>query len=134
MLDEYLLFRNTIHRTLFKNVSCLTPGTFQIYSPSTGFTTHTFFDIEEYQRTSLQPSLAVSLKETSQRVRESVKRQLLSDVKLGCQLSGGVDSSLVTYFAQDSKQDNLLETVSVIFDDAAFSEEFYIDQVAKKLE
>ncbi len=133
LLDEYLLFRNAIHRTLFKNVSCLTPGTYQIYTPSSGFTSHTFFDIEEYQRTALQPTLAVSLKETGQLVKESVNRQLLSDVKLGCQLSGGVDSSLVTYFAQAIKQDNLLETVSVIFDDAAFSEEFYIDQVAKKL-
>lgn len=133
LLDEYLLFRNNINRTLFKDVECLEPGTFRIYSPGKGFSTHRYFDIEHYRRTVASADIAQSLDALKQGLKQSVNRQLLSDVTLGCQLSGGIDSSLVTYFAKDIKQDNLLETVSVIFEDPRFSEERYMDHVTNQL-
>jgi asparagine synthase (glutamine-hydrolysing) len=57
----------------------------------------------------------------------------MSDVKLGCQLSGGIDSSLVTYLANKTDKGGLFESVSVVFDDKRFSEEKYIDFVTEKL-
>lgn len=58
----------------------------------------------------------------------SVQSQLLSDVKVGCQLSGGIDSSLVTMFARTHFAANM-DTFSVVFADPAFSEEPWINQV-----
>jgi asparagine synthase (glutamine-hydrolysing) len=61
--------------------------------------------------------------------RTSVKSQLISDVPVGCQLSGGIDSSLVTVFAR-SNFDAHMQTFSVVFDDPAYSEERWITQAA----
>lgn len=133
LLDEYLFFRNTINKSLFKGVELLEPGTYRtwsLYAPP--FTTK-FFDIENYHRTENNATLEESMALIKLNMRQSVKSQLISDVKLGCQLSGGVDSSLVTWFARDIKKDGLFETVSIIFDDDKMSEERYMDKVTRQL-
>ena len=133
LLDEYLYFRNTINKSLFKGVELLEPGAFRtwsLYAPP--FTTR-FFDIENYHRNESTVSLDESISVIRDGLRQSVKSQLISDVKLGCQLSGGVDSSLVTWFARDIKKDGLFETVSIIFDDDKMSEERYMDKVTQQL-
>lgn len=133
LLDEYLLFRSALNNTLLKHVTPIEPGTYTIYSPDKGFSTVRYFDVNDYQR---RADSGITLRESKENFKsilgEGVKRQLLSDVKLGCQLSGGIDSSLVTWLAKNSKKDDLLESVSIIFDDKRFSEEIYIDQVASR--
>ena len=62
-------------------------------------------------------------------MRRSVASQLLSDVKVGCQLSGGIDSSLVTVFAR-SHAGAGMDTFSVVFDDPKFSEDRWIREAA----
>ena len=62
----------------------------------------------------------------------SVKSQLMSDVNLGCQLSGGVDSSLVTLFAK--KFTKKLETFSIFFKEKNLSEESYVKKVITDLD
>jgi asparagine synthase (glutamine-hydrolysing) len=133
LLDEFLLFRNTINKTLFKGVEGLEPGTFKIYSPG-GVQVKRFFSVNDYQRTGDGTSLVDSVASLQQGLKTSVQRQLLSDVKLGCQLSGGIDSSLVAYYAKQIKQDELLETISITFDNTFFNEEMYVDQVSKRLQ
>ena len=133
LLDEYLLFRSTLNNTLLKHVTPIEPGTYTIYSPDKGFSTVRYFDVNDYQRRADSGITLHESKENFERILgDGVKRQLLSDVKLGCQLSGGIDSSLVTWLAKNSKKDDLLESVSIIFDDKRFSEEIYIDQVASR--
>ena len=133
LLDEYLLFRSALNNTLLKHVTPIEPGTYTIYSPDKGFSTVRYFDVNDYQR---RADSGITLRESKENFKsilgEGVKRQLLSDVKLGCQLSGGIDSSLVTWLAKNSKKDDLLESVSIIFKDKRFSEEIYIDQVASR--
>ena len=55
----------------------------------------------------------------------SVQSQLRSDVNVGCQLSGGVDSSLVTVLAR-SHHGADLSAFSIVFDEPQFSEERWI--------
>ena len=62
-------------------------------------------------------------------MRRSVASQLLSDVKVGCQLSGGIDSSLVTVFAR-SQLGAGMDTFSVVFEDPKFSEDRWISEAA----
>ena len=129
-LDEFLLFRNVINNTMFKNITNCTPGTY--LSIDNGIIhSHIYYEINQEGN---QPILANEAQETLEAaLKKSVASQMISDVKLGCQLSGGVDSSLVSYYAAKALKDGNLETISITFKDQRFSEEKYIDIVAKEL-
>ena len=65
-------------------------------------------------------------------LEKSVSHRLISDVPLGCFLSGGTDSSLIAAFA--SKLSNSqLRTFSIGFQEDKFNEQKYAERVAKEL-
>lgn len=128
-MDEFLLFRNLINTTLFKNIVNCTPGTYLKIKNGT-ISSHTFYDINSEGNQTITSNEKEVLEKALQK---SVSSQMISDVKLGCQLSGGVDSSLVTYFAAQNVEKGNLETISITFNNPNFSEEKYIDYVAEKL-
>jgi len=100
-LVEYFAFQNFItDRTLFKNARLLAAGTYlqiPVDAParatSTRYWDYNFAEPErpcgehEYQE------------ELDRLLRQAVQRQLVSDVDLGCYLSGGIDSGSVTALA-----------------------------------
>jgi asparagine synthase (glutamine-hydrolysing) len=57
-------------------------------------------------------------------LKESVKRRLVSDVPLGVFLSGGIDSSAITAFAQQEVPGKI-KTFSIGFEDPSFDESKY---------
>jgi len=128
-MDEFLLFRNLINTTLFKNIVNCTPGTYLKIKNGT-ISSHTFYDINSEGNQTITSNEKEVLEKALQK---SVSSQMISDVKLGCQLSGGVDSSLVTYFAAQNVAKGNLETISITFNNPNFSEEKYIDYVAEQL-
>jgi asparagine synthase (glutamine-hydrolysing) len=134
-LDEYLLFRNNLYGTLFKDIQSLTPGHYLSFKHSTGLIKKCFFDVNNYKRTA---EASVNISSYGEKLEEwlskSVHSQLMSDVKLGCQLSGGIDSSLVTWLANKNSEKGNFEAVSIIFDNQYFNEEKYINKVAENLE
>jgi asparagine synthase (glutamine-hydrolysing) len=69
--------------------------------------------------------------ELASRVREAVKSQLKADVPLGAFLSGGVDSSAVVAMMA-GLDDKPVNTCSIAFNDKAFDESEYADQVARQ--
>lgn len=117
ILDEYLCFRFLSGtRTFFSGIELVAPGS-----------------ILEVNRDGLRarqywrPGVGgdpVSGDEAVRLIREtlrgSVRRQLMSDVPLGTQLSGGVDSSWVSVLA--SREAPGMNSFSVGFADAAFDE------------
>ncbi|NGP78154.1 asparagine synthase (glutamine-hydrolyzing) [Balneolaceae bacterium YR4-1] len=131
-LDEFLLFRNVINDTLFKNIRNCKPGSYLSVSQTGDIKEHIFYDINE-EGADLK-SKKDALNDLERSLQRSVQRQMISDVKLGCQLSGGVDSSLVAYYAKKSLEEGRLETISIKFSNPLFSEERYIDFVARQLE
>ena len=134
LLDEYLVFKNNLNKTLINDVHRLAPGHYITYSPGNEITHTQYFNINHYGRQCKKnTSFDEALSNLHEVLEKSVQSQLMSDVKLGCQLSGGVDSSLVTWLAKEIKQDNLLESVSIVFDDKRFNEKPYIDKVADQL-
>lgn len=134
-LDEYLLFRNNLNGTLFKNIQSLAPGHYLSFNNEGSLLKERFFDINMYERVNnASDEIDTYTCRLEQWLSNSVKSQLMSDVKLGCQLSGGIDSSLVTLLANRTSDKGSLEAVSIIFNDKRFSEEDYIDVVAGKLE
>lgn len=131
-LDEFLLFRNVINNTLFRNIVNCTPGTWLSISPEGETQTRAFYNIEDEGSPPIEPGYAFERLEKS--LEESVHSQMISDVKLGCQLSGGVDSSLVTYYAAGQLQKGQLETISILFNNPHYSEKTWVDEVAGQLE
>jgi asparagine synthase (glutamine-hydrolysing) len=133
-LDEYLLFRNNLYGTLFKDIQSLTPGHYLSYKHGAGLIKKLFFDVNNYIRT---PEVSVDISSFGEKLEKwlskSVQSQLMSDVKLGCQLSGGIDSSLVTWLANKNSEKGNFEAVSIVFDNQSYNEEKYINKVTENL-
>lgn len=133
-LDEYLLFRNNLYGTLYKSIQSLEPGHLLIYQEEQDLVKKQFFNINNYKRAKKESDdLDLYENKVEQWLAKSVKSQLISDVKLGCQLSGGIDSSLVTWLANNKSHKGSVEAVSIILNDPKYSEEKYINQVAENL-
>ena len=77
-------------------------------------------------------SQALNRQHIDKLIDQAVARRLEADVPLGCFLSGGVDSSLITYFAKKHKPD--LKTFSVRMPDPRYDESNYAQEVADHLE
>jgi asparagine synthase (glutamine-hydrolysing) len=130
-LGEFMLFRNTINHTLFNDIKNIDPGTYLEITPDQQIKTTRFHDIDSDGHRSLNEGQVLEVLGTT--LQSSVSRQMVSDVKLGSQLSGGVDSSLVTYYASKTLNKGQLETVSITFDNDDFSEKNYIDYITNRL-
>lgn len=128
-LSEQLLFRYVVGPgTLLKNVMTVEPGTFAIFKNGK-LHCETYWSVPAH---SPQVPPKQALEEFTSLLQDSVKAQLVSDVKVGCQLSGGVDSSLVTHLAA-KWHGGLFDSVSIVFDDQRYSEESYMREVNQKL-
>lgn len=128
VIDEYLAFRYVSgESSLLKGVRQLRPG-HRLRVRDGAVTVHRYWQVPDVaEKAALSPADAVDGLDAV--LRQSVQAQLLSDVKVGCQLSGGIDSSLVSVFAREHLGADL-DTFSVVFDDPQFSEDRWISQAA----
>ena len=127
-VDEYLAFRYVSgEASLLKGVQQLRPG-HRLRVSGDEVTVHRYWEVPDHPEKAALSDADV-LERLDQVLRRSVRSQLLSDVKVGCQLSGGIDSSLVSVFAR-SHFDADMDTFSVVFDDPAYSEDRWVSQVA----
>jgi asparagine synthase (glutamine-hydrolysing) len=129
-VDEQLAFRYVAGEgSLLKGVRQLRPGHRLRITPD-GVTTTRYWSIPDgTQQVQLTREEAVDGLDDV--MRRSVASQLVSDVKVGCQLSGGIDSSLVTMFAR-SNVDAGIDTFSVVFEDPKFSEDHWIGEAVAR--
>lgn len=126
-VDELLAFRYvTGNLSILKRVQQLRPG-HRLRVHAGGVTTERYWSIPDCPQKS-EVSKDQAIEEFDALLRASVQSQLLSDVKVGCQLSGGIDSSLVTMFARGHFAADM-DTFSIVFDDPKFSELPWITQV-----
>lgn len=132
-LDEYLLFRNNLSGTLFEGLESLEPGHYLNYRSGQKLIKSRYYDVNDYSRSKRSGTLDSFGIEVREWLDKSVRSQLVSDVKLGCQLSGGIDSSLVTWLANTNAKNGSFESVSIVFKNKLFSEESYIDRVTETL-
>ncbi len=127
VVDEYLAFRYVCgEQSLLKNVRQLRPG-HCVRVAANGVTVRRYWAVPDGDP--VEFSDAEALDRLDMVLRNSVASQLLSDVKVGCQLSGGIDSSLVSVLAR-SGFDADMDTFSIVFDDPMYSEERWISIAA----
>ena len=114
---EYFTFQNLLsNNTFFKNISLLPQGSigkFNLKNHNLDIKRYWDFDfcknINEYKKHSYKDRI----ENLSFLFENSVKRQLIGDVEVGSYLSGGVDSSSITYVA--SKNTKNLKTFTCGF-------------------
>lgn len=146
---ECMLFGYNYQRTLFKQVRPLDPGCCIEYDFATdSLNEWRYWDVAQCAAGKRnQTSREELASESCQILAESVEGQLVSDVLVGCQVSGGVDSSLIcnllmkgrSTFCAESGLDVSEATrvtqfgIGVVFDDPVYSEEQYMDMVGEYL-
>lgn len=122
-IDELLGFRFVAGSdTLLKGVRHVRPGHVVTISPE-GATERRYWRLPD-AASGPGWSRADAVEQLDAALTRSVRAQLQSDVPVGCQLSGGVDSSLVAARAG-------VDTFSVVLDDPWFSEARWIDEAGQ---
>jgi asparagine synthase (glutamine-hydrolysing) len=126
-VDELLAFRYIAgEATLLRGVRHVRPG-HHLTIGAGGFAETRYWSIPDYsEKRRLSREDAVD--QLDELLRRSVRSQLRSDVSVGCQLSGGVDSSLVTLMAGSQRSD--VNAFSIVFNEPRFSEEPWIRTAA----
>jgi asparagine synthase (glutamine-hydrolysing) len=123
-VDELLAFRYIAgEASLLKGVRHLRPGHRLTITPE-GITEARYWSVPDH-REKLRLSREDAVDRLDQLLRGSVQSQLRSDVNVGCQLSGGIDSSLITVLARSQRSADL-SAFSIVFDEPQFSEERWI--------
>ena len=129
-LPELVAFRYVCNgQTMFENIHELKPGHWIEVKPS-GIRVRQYWDIPYDQSDEATDNLWVS--GFCDELKKSVQRQLISDVPVGCALSGGVDSSLVTALSCEISVSSM-KSFSIGFDDKKFDERNYARHVSDVL-
>lgn len=127
-LVEQFMFRYVAGReTLIKDVCNVLPGHYLVIDNDFNVESHKYWD----EQSEYSSENRITLDEYENLISKSIKDRLISDVPLGVQLSGGIDSSLVLNYASELKGEPL-ETFSIVFDEQKYSEETWINQAASK--
>lgn len=138
VLARYLFQLNiNAPESIFKNVYKLEPGTILEVSieESIGVKQKRFWGVSEaFEKAKKERihSFEDAKNGLQNKIRESVRRRLVSDVPIGCLLSGGVDSSLIAAVAKEMSEGQL-RTFTIGFDEKEYDEAIYSKEVARHL-
>ena len=131
LIPEYLIFRFIAgEETLFKGIKSLLPGCTLIWERG-NVATRKYWRLPVKHTENEQLSIEKALMQFDYLLGNSVRRRLLSDVPLGTLNSGGLDSSLVTAYAAEMKQDRL-NTYSIGFGERKYDESGYASLVSDR--
>ena len=116
--------------TTLKNVKMLPKGSFlKDHVPTGEHRISNYFHYSLYENLGNRPDVLEQIKTT---FTAAVDRHLVSDAPIGVFLSGGLDSSLVSLLANQSSKSQL-NTLSIYFKEANFSEKKYQDIVLEQM-
>ncbi len=119
-------------KSLYQNVFKLPPATCLVFDvgKQSLIRQYRYWELP----TKLRPAAEIAdvVAELTDLMQQTISEQLVADVPVGCFLSGGIDSSIVAATAADYADS--LQTYSVGFDVAEYSETHFAREVAERLE
>jgi asparagine synthase (glutamine-hydrolysing) len=119
-------------RTILKEIRQLPAGHFGILNRE-GLSLHSFWALPEIPPPrNDEIDLRTGAENLESPLRDAVACRLISDVPLGCFLSGGIDSSLVAAYAQELVSGRL-KTYTVGFQNSSMNEASYAAEIARHL-
>lgn len=122
-------------RSIYSDVSKLMPGE-RLEVRDGRLTRHVYWDLAQVaqagQANLRRGSFEDTVAQLDDLLRDTVKRQLVSDVPLGAFLSGGIDSSLVAALMR-SVTNGPVKTFSIGFQEKAYNEAVHAAEVARHL-
>ncbi len=118
--------------TIFRGAWGLKPGTTMTVARG-GAVDQAYFDPNQIDRAT--SDVKDPVRRARDLVMEAVRRQLVSDVPLGCFLSGGIDSSIIAaaMVAARKESGERVLTFSIGFDDPRYDERSHAAEVARHL-
>lgn len=118
--------------SIFENVYKLEPATYLKIKDSK-ISKKKFWEISFDRARIKNLSMNNAVHKIGTAIEESVKDRMVSDAPLGVLLSGGLDSSAISYYAQKNSQEKI-KTFSIGFKEASFDESKYARVVARHLD
>ena len=127
-IDEYLANRYVREPfTFFKNIYQLESGTYILFDKQLNKAQKRYYDIPKLNFKKKYDEKEI-IEATENELKETIDRWIISDVKIGAYLSGGVDSSLLSAMVALNK-DNL-DTYTIGFNDKRTNEFMYAKKVS----
>lgn len=126
--SEYLCFRYVAgEQTMYKNIYECSPGTY-MYVKRNKISKYCY-----WKQIKSKPlyNLHNGVNKFIEVFNKSIKYQLISDVEIGTQLSGGIDSSLIVNYAFNSNM-NYKKSFSISVNDKKHNENEYINFINEK--
>ncbi|HEX4055974.1 MAG TPA: asparagine synthase (glutamine-hydrolyzing) [Tepidisphaeraceae bacterium] len=128
-VDEYLQTGYiAAPATIYRDVAKLSPGCWMRCGADGSIGSQRYFDPNDFTKGA--PATAAEVKSA---VLGAVRRQLVSDVPLGCFLSGGIDSSVIAAAMKAVAGQQPILSFSIGFDDPRYDETQYAAAVAAHL-
>lgn len=116
-------------KTGFQTIRQLEPGTSMTVNVDGSVSTNSYWSLSYNNKLEHDPSIVAT--QLREKLREAVKLRMRSDVPLGVFLSGGIDSSVVTYLLAEIN-DEPVSTYSIGFDIDEYDELSYARLIAEE--
>src|SRR6266568_4880316 len=130
-LGEYLVYGYVPSpRAMFQGMKKLPPGNSLLVKADGELVMHNYYRFTFKK----QVASSIPIKERADTVIENaVKSRMVSDVPLGVLLSGGMDSSLVAFFASRAAGSSAVQAFTIGFRQGSYDESIYAARIASLL-
>ena len=119
----------SLDKTLFSEIQRVLPGQY-IKFHNKQITSKIYWNFNQKIKSSFSEDITISYLENL--IEESVKQRLIADVPVGLFLSGGIDSSIIAYYAK--KYSSKIKSFTIKMDNKSYDESEYASIVSKHLE
>jgi asparagine synthase (glutamine-hydrolysing) len=131
LFEHCLLWNTYSDHTIYRGVKSLPGGSYAKYKNGIKQTEKKYYELGENYFND-QRSFKDIEEEFQFLLQNSVSLRLRSDVPVGAYLSGGIDSSVITYLVNKTTQKQF-KTFSIAFDDKEFDESTYQDDMVRQI-
>lgn len=127
---DFFHFQSPLYdNTLINGIKQLSPGSYLVVK-SNSIDQIKYYSINSLRSNNNRIDYSDYLANLDELLKECVNERLVSDVPFAIALSGGLDSSVLTYIA--SKYQNQINTITLGFNGSNFDESNYANIIAKK--